>query len=83
MDESLYHFIFIESGGTGGGSFRYMDSQFLKEAAAIVPNDKLEKAAVRIHESGLLFTKLGLLFKDAETATDLDGRIEETSDLLK
>jgi len=76
-------YIFIEIGGTGGGCFRYMYSRFLKEAAAIVSNDALEKASVGIHESGLLFTKLGLLFKDAETAKDLDKRIEEASQLFK
>ncbi|MCJ7582258.1 MAG: BtrH N-terminal domain-containing protein [Candidatus Aminicenantes bacterium] len=76
-------YIFIEIGGTGGGCFRYMYSRFLREAAAVVSNDIIEKAAVGIHECGLLFTKLGLLFKDAETATDLERRIEEASDLFK
>ncbi len=75
-------YIFIEIGGTGGGCFRYMYSRFLKEAASFASFDTLYKAAVDIQDSGRLFTKLGLLFKDAETATDLDSRIEEASDLL-
>ncbi len=75
-------YIFIEIGGTGGGCFRYMYSRFLKEAADIVSIDALNKASVDIQDSGRLFTKLGLLFKGAETATDLDSRIEEASGLL-
>lgn len=75
-------YIFIEIGGTGGGCFRYMYSRFLKEAAAIAPIDKLDKASANIQESGKLFTKLGLLFKDAETATDLEDRIDKASELF-
>ena len=75
-------YIFIEIGGTGGGCFRYMYSRFLQEAAAVVLNDRLEKAAADIHESGQLFTKLGLLFKDAETATDLGDKIDKASELF-
>ena len=76
-------YIFIEIGGTGGGCFRYMYSRFLKEAGELVDNDMLGKAAAGIHESGKLFSKLGLLFKDAETSGDLDCRIEVASDLFK
>lgn len=70
-------YVFIEIGGTGGGCFRYMYSRFLKEAAAITSNYKLEKVASMILESGKTFTELGLLFKDSETATDLEERIAE------
>ena len=75
-------YIFIEIGGTGGGCFRYMYSRFLKEAAAIVANEVLEKAAEDIHESGQLFTKLGFLFKDAESVTDIEDRIDNASELF-
>ena len=75
-------YIFIEIGGTGGGCFRYMYSRFLKEAAAIVPNDALEKASSGIHESGQLFTKLGLLFKETETATEIEDKIDKASELF-
>ena len=72
-------YIFIEIGGTGGGCFRYMYSRFLKEAAALVQNHTLEKAAVDIHESGKMFTKLGLFFKDAEKAAGIERKIDEAS----
>jgi len=75
---SLY--VFIEIGGTGGGCFRYMYARFLKEAAAITSNPALERAASMVHESGAAFTELGLLFKDAETAPDLDERIDKASE---
>ncbi len=75
-------YIFIEIGGTGGGCFRYMYSRFLKEAAAIIPKNMLEKASAGIHESGQLFTKLGLLFKDAETATDIEDKIDKASEIF-
>lgn len=75
-------YIFIEIGGTGGGCFRYMYSRFLKEAADIASFDILDKASANIQGSGKLFTELGLLFKDAETATDLEDRIDKASELF-
>ena len=73
-------YIFIEIGGTGGGCFRYMYSRFLKEAAETTSNKALEKAALMIFESGKLFSELGLLFKDSETATNLEERIREAEE---
>jgi len=73
-------YIFIEIGGTGGGCFRYMYSRFLKEAGAITSNKALEKAASMIFESGKLFSELGQLFKEAETATNLEERIREAEE---
>ena len=75
-------YIFIEIGGTGGGCFRYMYSRFLKEAAAITSNNTLEKVATIIHDSGKLFTELGLLFKDAETVSDMEDRIRKAHDIF-
>ena len=77
---SLY--IFIEIGGTGGGSFRYMYSRFLKEAAGITGNDKLFRAAEMVNESGKIFTRIGLMFEDAENVTDLDDRIKTAQGLF-
>ena len=73
-------YIFIEIGGTGGGCFRYMYSRFLREAAEITSNKALEKAVSMTFESGKLFSELGLLFKDAETATNLEERIREAKE---
>jgi len=74
---SLY--IFFEIGGTGGGCFRYMYARFLEEAAAITGNDTLLEASEIIAKSGELFTKIGLLFKEAETAESISDRIKEAS----
>jgi hypothetical protein len=70
-------YIFIEIGGTGGGCFRYMYSRFLKEAAKTTANKKLENAASMIHESGKHFAEIGHLFKNAETISDIQSRIEQ------
>jgi hypothetical protein len=78
---SLY--IFIEIGGTGGGCFRYMYSRFLNEAAALTADKALLDTAQAIHQSGTLFSEAGLLFKDAETARDIDSRIENACELFK
>lgn len=75
-------YIFIEVGGTGGGSFRYMYSRFLKEAAGITGNDKLLKASEMVNDSGKIFTRIGMLFKDAEKAPDIDERIEKARGLF-
>lgn len=70
-------YIFIEVGGTGGGCFRYMYSRFLNEAANIVPNKAFEKTSSMILESGKLFSKLGLLFKDSEKMKDIHERLNK------
>lgn len=74
-------YIFTEIGGTGGGSFRYMYSRFLKEAAAITSNSSYTGAAKRINKSGKMFTKIGLLFKDVLEVNDIPDRISQASEL--
>jgi len=78
---SLY--IFIEIGGTGGGCFRYMYSRFLKESAEITKNNKLEAVSEMINESGELFTKVGLLFKESEIVKDIKDRIDKACGLFE
>lgn len=68
-------YIYTEIGGTGGGSFRYMYSRFLDEAALITQNPSLSEAATQIFKSGKLFTELGLLFKDAIESREVIDRI--------
>lgn len=75
-------YIFIEIGGTGGGSFRYMYSRFLKEAAKITGNDRLLEISRLVYGSGEIFTEIGLLFKDAENTPDLDDRIKKAQGLF-
>jgi hypothetical protein len=70
-------YIFIEIGGTGGGCFRYMYSRFLKEAADITSNTRLNQAASKMYDSGKRFTEIGLLFEDADTAGDIDSKIDK------
>ncbi len=74
-------YIYTEIGGTGGGSFRYMHSRFLDEAATITSNPELSKAAKQLHESGKMFTKLGLLFKDALESEEVVDRIPQAAEL--
>ena len=78
---SLY--IYIEIGGTGGGCFRYMYSRFLKEAADIIKNHKFIGPSEKIHKSGEMFTDIGLMFKEAETAKDIGDRIKKASTLFQ
>ena len=75
-------YIFIEIGGTGGGSFRYIYSRFLKEAAKITSERALEEAAGIIWRSGELLTDFALLFKDAETDKNILQRIEQVPERL-
>ena len=74
---SLY--IFIEIGGTGGGCFRYMFSRFLKEASKITENKLIGKTADVFNQAGKKFSEIGLMFKEAETMSDLDNKIEIAS----
>ncbi len=73
-------YIFIEIGGTGGGCFRYMYSRFLKDAARLTGDKKLEDASALIEQSGRMFSEIGLNFKDYEDKSRLRERIEEASE---
>jgi len=77
---SLY--IFIEIGGSGGGCFRYMYSRFLKESAEITKNKGLKTIADKFNQAGEMFTKIGMLFKDAEKAKNLFERVDYASKIL-
>ncbi|MHA1950263.1 MAG: BtrH N-terminal domain-containing protein [Candidatus Thorarchaeota archaeon] len=74
-------YIYTEIGGTGGGSFRYMYSRFLDEAATITSNQELSKAAKELHKSGKMFTKIGLLFKDSLESDEAVDRIPQAAEL--
>jgi hypothetical protein len=73
-------YIYIEIGGTGGGCFRYMYSRFLDESAKVTKNKKLSQASEKIYESGKLFSKIGLLFKNAENEKNIIEKIEIASE---
>ena len=72
-------YIFIEIGGTGGGCFRFMYSRFLEEGARIAGNPALAKAAKEFNRSGRSFSKIGLMFKDAQRMEDLEEKIQAAS----
>ena len=77
---SLFNlYIFIEIGGTGSGCFRYMYSRFLKESAVITENEALKYASEMFNESGKKLSEIGLMFKDAETMSNLGSKIEVAS----
>ena len=72
-------YIYIEIGGTGGGCFRYMFSRFLREAMKITGNEKLNSAADLFYTSGLKFSEIGMMFKDAETTSEINEKIGTAS----
>ncbi|HVQ00848.1 MAG TPA: BtrH N-terminal domain-containing protein [Candidatus Thermoplasmatota archaeon] len=76
-------YIFIEIGGTGGGCFRFMYSRFLREAADIIKNTALDLSSKIFQKSGTLFSEIGILFKDAETAKDVETKIQNACDLFE
>ncbi len=64
--EALFNvYIFIESGGTGGGSFRYMYSRYLKEAADITGNKTLNAVSEMINSSGEKLSEFAAPFKNS------------------
>lgn len=56
MAMNLY--AFVEAGGTGGGMFRYMLSNFLTEAAGILELPKLDDCATEFKKSGDLWSHM-------------------------
>jgi hypothetical protein len=72
-------YIFIEIGGTGGGCFRYMYSRFLKEAKEITGNNTFSEVSDLFHRSGLKFSDIGLMFKDADKMDNIYEKVNIAS----
>jgi len=71
VDDSAWAFRFayqvIERRGTGGGSFRFMYSDFLKDSAEVFSGEKkkiLEISSELMRESAELWRNLAFIFKD-------------------
>jgi hypothetical protein len=69
-------YVFIEIGGTGGGCFRPMYSRFLRQSAAIIRNSELAKAADAYVEIGERFSRIGMMFKAAQTMKKLRQSVQ-------
>jgi len=70
MDEDALRFtlfnayIFIDAtGGTGGGLFRYMFSRFLREAAKVTAEGRLEESAAEFQRIGDRWQEVAEIFK--------------------
>jgi hypothetical protein len=64
-------YIFISPvGGTGGGTFRYMFSRFLREAAGIAGDPRLEESAQEFERIGDRWEALGEGFRQASEAPE-------------
>jgi len=57
--------------------------RFLKEAATIAGDGRVEEASAMMERSGRMFTKAGMLFKDYEDKSRVAERIAEAGELLK
>lgn len=69
-------YIFIESGGTGGGCFRPMYARFLRECAPVIGKPALKQSADDFEKIGNKFSEIGMLFKNAAKLHDLSHRIQ-------
>jgi len=71
-------YIFIcPVGGTGGGAFRYMFSRFLREAAEIVGDGRLEESADEFQRIGDGWEELGEWFREVSEAPEPGARLGE------
>ena len=73
-------FIFIDAtGGTGGGLFRYMFSRFLREAAEITGETRLDESAGEFQRIGDKWQEVAEIFKRGWKAQDPVGILAETT----
>jgi len=71
-------YIFISPvGGTGGGLFRYMFSRFLREAAEIMADPRLNESADEFQHIGDVWEELGEWFRQASEMDDPAARLGE------
>ena len=86
MDEDELRFtlfnayIFIDAtGGTGGGLFRYMFSRFLREAAKVTAEGRLEESAAEFQRIGDRWQEVAEIFKRGWKAQDPVAVLAETT----
>jgi len=73
-------FIFIDAtGGTGGGIFRYMFSRFLREAAEITGDARLNESADAFQHIGDRWQGVAAIFKGGWEANDPAAVLPETT----
>ena len=73
-------FIFVDAtGGTGGGIFRYMFGRFLREAAAITGDARLNESADAFQHIGDRWQEVAAIFKGGWEAADPDAVLPETT----
>jgi len=73
-------FIFIDAtGGTGGGIFRYMFGRFLREAAKITGDARLNKSAEAFQRIGDQWQEVAVIFKRGWEADDPAAVLPETT----
>jgi hypothetical protein len=76
-------YIFISPvGGTGGGSFRYMFSRFLAEAADLTGNARLVESAGEFKHIGDQWEELGEWFRQASEAPEPSSMLLESAEFL-
>jgi len=75
-------YIFFEAGGTGGGCFRYMFARFLKQAATIIPDEKLSAASTLFEKTGRLFTELADQIVNLDKNRKYDTILKDIPDAL-
>lgn len=73
-------FVFIDAtGGTGGGIFRYMFSRFLREAAQITGDLRLNESADAFQHIGDRWQEVAAIFKQGWKADDPAAVLPETT----
>lgn len=73
-------FIFIDaSGGSGGGIFRYMFSRFLRQAAEIMGDVRLNESADEFQHIGDRWQEVAVIFKRGWEAEDPVAVLAETT----
>ncbi len=77
-------FIFIDAtGGTGGGIFRYMYGRFLKTAAEITGEPRLDEVGDQMHEIGDRWQEVAEIFKEAYEAPDPAALLPDATSRMK
>ena len=76
-------YAFIDAkGGTGGGIFRYMFSRFLREAATMIGEPRLEQVATDLQQIGDRWQVLAEMFRSASAVGDPAPLLTEMRPLL-
>ena len=79
VEHAMMFNLFVSDSGTGGASFRYLYSRFLKEAGEIMEDNQLQELSTHYKKTGDIWEEISMAMKEVSQDTSKTGVLKETA----